>query len=107
MGPPHLDESVGENVRVEHPLAQHMVQRAGKAPALLIYHSYPVFNMPFLLGLLTAVSEGGQLFADVDVLQSEGDPVQVPVRVDIRVLADHFPRHHGQGLDATYHQRGH
>jgi len=63
--------------------------------------------MPFERRIVAAISEGSQLFAHVDVLQSEGDPVQVPVRVDVRVLAHHILRHHGQGLDATDNQRGH
>jgi len=63
--------------------------------------------MPFERRIVAAISEGSQLFAHVDVLQSEGDPVQVPVRVDVGVQAYLLLRHHEQGIEATNHQRSH
>jgi hypothetical protein len=44
---------------------------------------------------------------DVNVLQPEGCPTQVAVRVDVGSQAYLLLRHHEQGVEATNHQRSH
>ena len=79
----------------------------GIAITVSIDLSNRVFNVPFERLIYAAIRKGNQLFVDINVLQSEADPIQVPVRVDVGTLADLILRHHGQGFNATDNQRSH
>ena len=66
-----------------------------------------VFNMALERLIFAGIREGNQLCVEINVLQPEADPIQVPVRVDVGTLADLILRHHGQGFNATDNQRSH
>lgn len=79
----------------------------GIAITVSIDLSNRVFNVFFERLIYAAIRKGNQLFVDINVLQSEADPIQVPVRVDVGTLAHRILRHHGQGFNATDNQRSH
>ena len=66
-----------------------------------------VFNMALERLIFAGIREGNQLCVEINVLQPEADPIQVPVRVDVGTLAHRILRHHGQGFNATDNQRSH
>ena len=57
--------------------------------------------------IFAGIREGNQLCVEINVLQPEADPIQVPVRVDVGTLADLILGHHGQRFNATDNQRSH
>ena len=77
--------------------------------AITVFIDLPnrVFDMPFERLIFAGIREGNQLCVEINVLQSEAHPVQVPVRVDVGTLADLILRHHSQGFNATDNQRSH
>ena len=79
----------------------------GIAITVSIDLSNRLFNVLFERLIYAAIRKGNQLFVDINVLQSEADPIQVPVRVDVGTLAHRILRHHGQGFNATDNQRSH
>ena len=76
----------------------------GIAITVSIDLSNRVFNVLFERLIYAAIRKGNQLFVDINVLQPEADPIQVPVRVDVGTLADLILGHHGERFNATDNQ---
>ena len=66
-----------------------------------------VFNMALERLIFAGIREGNQLCVEINVLQPEGCPTQVAVRVDVGSQAYLLLRHHEQGVEATNNQRSH